>query len=100
MSVTVQLDNMALLSVSMCRPEGVRGRNSDNDMIKECLGWAPTILLKDGLTTTYKWIKEQLDAEVAKGVDIEVCYGTSKVVAQNMASDDQEGKNVRADAEK
>ena len=91
---------MTLLSVSIFRPEGVRGRNSDNDMIKECLGWAPTILLKDGLTITYKWIKEQLDAGVAKGVDIEVCYGTSKVVAQNMSSDDQQGKNVRADDDK
>lgn len=78
-------------------PEGVRGRNSDNDMIKECLGWAPTILLKDGLTKTYTWINAQVEAEKAKGVDVEVVYGTSKVVAQNMASDDQQGKNVRDD---
>lgn len=31
-------------------PEGVRGRNSDNAMIREKLGWEPTITLKDGLT--------------------------------------------------
>merc|ERR1711912_107285 len=70
-------------------PEGVRGRNSDNDLIKECLGWAPGILLFDGLTTTYNWINAQLDKERANGVDVETVYGTSKVVAQNMESDDQ-----------
>ncbi|KHN47621.1 GDP-mannose 3,5-epimerase 2 [Glycine soja] len=34
-------------------PEGVRGRNSDNTLIKEKLGWAPTMRLKDGLRITY-----------------------------------------------
>ncbi|KAG5133107.1 hypothetical protein JHK82_024295 [Glycine max] len=33
--------------------EGVRGRNSDNTLIKEKLGWAPTMRLKDGLRITY-----------------------------------------------
>jgi len=73
-------------------PEGVRGRNSDNDLIKECLGWAPSIKLKDGLAITYNWINSELDKEREKGVDVQEVYGTSKVVAQNMASDDQQGK--------
>nr|AFK45142.1 unknown [Lotus japonicus] len=60
-------------------PEGVRGRNSDNTLIKEKLGWAPTMKLKDGLRITYFWIKEQFDKEKAKGIDLAV-YGTSKVV--------------------
>ncbi|KAG5009967.1 hypothetical protein JHK87_018482 [Glycine soja] len=38
--------------------EGVRGRNLDNTMIKEKLGWAPTMRLKDGLRITYFWIKK------------------------------------------
>merc|ERR1719506_1535287 len=76
-------------------PEGVRGRNSDNDMIKECLGWAPSIKLVDGLSKTYAWISEEVERERANGVDVEVAYGSSKVVAQNMASDDQKGKNIR-----
>ena len=42
-------------------PEGVRGRNSENTLIKEVLGWAPGITLKDGLGRTYKWIKEQCE---------------------------------------
>nr|AFK43031.1 unknown [Lotus japonicus] len=60
-------------------PEGVRGRNSDNTLIKEKLGWAPTMKLKDGLRITYFWIKEQLEKEKAKGVDTAI-YGSSKVV--------------------
>lgn len=41
-------------------PEGVRGRNSDNALILEKLGWEPTIRLNDGLKLTYEWIKRQL----------------------------------------
>jgi nucleoside-diphosphate-sugar epimerase len=41
-------------------PEGVRGRNSDNRLIQEKLGWEPTSPLIEGLQVTYKWIKEQL----------------------------------------
>lgn len=42
-------------------PEGVRGRNSDNALILEKLGWEPTIRLADGLKVTYFWIKSELD---------------------------------------
>jgi len=44
-------------------PEGVRGRNSDNDLIKEKLGWAPSITLAEGLKNTYFWIKDQVAQE-------------------------------------
>ena len=40
-------------------PLGVRGRNSDNKLIKEKLEWSPSQLLKVGLQKTYKWIKKQ-----------------------------------------
>ena len=39
---------------------GVRGRNSDNTLIKEKLGWSPTQPLRVGIEKTYKWIKEQI----------------------------------------
>ena len=42
-------------------PEGVRGRNSDNALILEKLGWEPTVRLLDGLRVTYFWIKSQLE---------------------------------------
>jgi len=41
-------------------PLGVRGRNSDNRLIEEKLGWRPNAPLKDGITKTYNWIVEQI----------------------------------------
>ena len=41
-------------------PKGVRGRNSDNTLIKERLGWAPGISLEAGLERTYRWIYDQM----------------------------------------
>ena len=41
-------------------PAGVRGRNSDNRLITERLGWAPSARLADGLRPTYAWIAEQV----------------------------------------
>jgi nucleoside-diphosphate-sugar epimerase len=41
-------------------PQGVRGRNSDNTLIQELMGWEPSISLKDGLTRTYEWVEQQL----------------------------------------
>ncbi len=43
-------------------PQGVRGRNSDNKLIKEKLGWAPSYPLKKGLEKTYAWVKEQVES--------------------------------------
>jgi GDP-D-mannose 3', 5'-epimerase len=40
-------------------PTGVRGRNSDNDLAREVLGWEPSQSLKAGIEQTYKWIKLQ-----------------------------------------
>jgi len=42
-------------------PQGVRGRNSDNTLIKEKLGWEPEVDLRTGMETTYHWIKEQYE---------------------------------------
>ena len=41
-------------------PQGVRGRNSDNTLITELLGWAPSITLRDGMERTYSWIYDQM----------------------------------------
>ncbi|GAQ85374.1 dTDP-glucose 4-6-dehydratase/UDP-glucuronic acid decarboxylase [Klebsormidium nitens] len=61
-------------------PEGVRGRNSDNTLIKEKLGWSPTMKLADGLRITYFWIKEQIEKEKAAGVDVASQYAKSTIV--------------------
>ena len=41
-------------------PQGVRGRNSDNTLIEQRIGWSPSIRLEDGLEKTYAWIWDQM----------------------------------------
>ena len=53
-------------------PEGVRGRNSDNALILEKLGWEPTVRLADGLRVTYFWIKREL--EEVRLAELAVCF--------------------------
>jgi GDP-D-mannose 3', 5'-epimerase len=45
----------------------VRGRNSDNTMIRETYDWEPSIPLADGLERTYRWIFDQLSASRGAG---------------------------------
>jgi GDP-D-mannose 3',5'-epimerase len=42
------------------KPQGVRGRNSDNSRVRELLGWTPPTPLRHGLTRTFAWINSQL----------------------------------------
>ncbi|MBG85000.1 MAG: NAD-dependent dehydratase [Phycisphaerae bacterium] len=44
-------------------PKGVNGRNSDNTMIMDRLGWAPSIKLRDGMERTYRWIHDEYMAK-------------------------------------
>lgn len=46
-------------------PKGVRGRNSDNTLIKQELNWAPSISLREGMEKTYRWVFDQV-AQQAK----------------------------------
>ncbi|MEY2955553.1 MAG: NAD-dependent epimerase/dehydratase family protein [Gemmobacter sp.] len=43
-------------------PQGVRGRNSHNDLIREKLGWEPRLTLREGIARTYPWIARQVEA--------------------------------------
>ena len=47
-------------------PKGVRGRNSDNTFIKQKMGWAPSIALRDGMEKTYRWIYDEMNKEVGQ----------------------------------
>lgn len=44
----------------LSRPQGVRGRNSDNALLEKVLGWTPQIPLQQGLAVTYEWIESEL----------------------------------------
>ncbi|MCL4219194.1 MAG: GDP-mannose 4,6-dehydratase, partial [Candidatus Hydrogenedentes bacterium] len=43
------------------RPLGVRGRNSDNSLLRKVLAWEPQISLEEGLEKTYAWIAAQVE---------------------------------------
>jgi len=62
-------------------PQGVRGRNSENTLIKKHLGWAPSIELRDGLHRTFVWIQEQVSlAREKEGTDVD--FSKSQIVVQ------------------
>ena len=44
----------------LTKPQGVRGRNSDNSRLRSVLGWEPAISLQDGLERTYPWVLSQI----------------------------------------
>jgi nucleoside-diphosphate-sugar epimerase len=44
----------------LTKPQGVRGRNSDNTRLRRVLGWEPGTSLEEGLARTYRWIRDQL----------------------------------------
>jgi GDP-D-mannose 3',5'-epimerase len=44
----------------LTKPQGVRGRNSDNTRLRQVLGWEPSVSLEQGLVRTYSWIVERL----------------------------------------
>jgi nucleoside-diphosphate-sugar epimerase len=45
-------------------PQGVRGRNSDNTLLRGVLGWEPCVALEEGLAHTYEWIEDQVRARL------------------------------------
>jgi nucleoside-diphosphate-sugar epimerase len=47
-------------SYDLTKPQGVRGRNSDNTRLREVLHWEPSITLEVGLARTYDWISAEL----------------------------------------
>ena len=50
-------------------PLGVRGRNSNNDLVREKLGWDYEQTLEEGIRKTYAWIKEQVDSQKIESVE-------------------------------
>ena len=51
-------------------PMGVRGRRSDNKLMKEVLGWVPKMELFEGIELTYKWLMRELDNKIHRNFDL------------------------------
>ncbi len=58
--IVIEISGKNLKIENISGPTGVRGRNSDNKLIRERLGWEPDMKLKDGLRIVYAWIAEQV----------------------------------------
>ena len=51
---------------------GVRGRNSDNTLVRKMLQWEPKVSLEEGLARTYTWIEGLVKARLAEGKPIDL----------------------------
>ncbi len=58
MAIDISGKNISIKNIN--GPTGVRGRNSDNKLIKEKLGWEPNMRLREGMELTYQWILDQI----------------------------------------
>lgn len=58
--LTMEIADKRLTIQHIAGPLGVPGRNSDNTLIREKLGWAPSLPLRQGLEETYRWIEDRV----------------------------------------
>lgn len=67
--MVINISGKALTINNIPGPLGVRGRNSDNHLIKEKLNWSPSTPLRRGVEKTYSWISEQVHNRVEEQVE-------------------------------
>jgi nucleoside-diphosphate-sugar epimerase len=60
MAISIAGKNLSIRHIA--GPQGVRGRNSDNRLIRERLGWEPSRPLREGMEKTYAWVSGQVEA--------------------------------------
>jgi len=58
--IIARVAGVDVVKVHVPGPQGVRGRNSDNSLLREVLGWEPSVSLEEGLAETYRWIEAQV----------------------------------------
>jgi nucleoside-diphosphate-sugar epimerase len=60
-ALIMQIAGKRLVPVhDLTKAQGVRGRNSDNTLLRQVLGWEPLVSLEEGLSKTYEWIDQQV----------------------------------------
>ncbi len=62
--IVAQAAGIEITKKHISGPQGVRGRNSNNDRLRDVLGWEPQISLEDGLAQTYQWIEGELATQM------------------------------------
>ena len=62
--IASSIDEKDLEKIHIDGPLGVRGRNSNNDLIREKLGWDYEMTLEEGILKTYEWIKWQISKQI------------------------------------
>lgn len=58
--LVIEISNKQVQINNISGPQGVRGRNSDNVLMKQMVGWAPRFSLREGMVETYNWVAEQV----------------------------------------
>lgn len=72
----------------LTKPQGVRGRNSDNSKLREILGWEPSTTLVQGLKNTYEWIAQQVAKEIGQSAwDENRVSGQLKTIIHRLGSE-------------
>jgi len=66
MAIDISGKNLSIKNIS--GPTGVRGRNSDNHLIKEKLNWEPSQPLRKGMEKTYEWISARVREKKSRAV--------------------------------
>lgn len=66
MAINISGKNLTIKNIT--GPTGVRGRNSDNALIKEKLNWSPSQSLRTGMEKTFNWINRQVNAKAKKSL--------------------------------
>jgi GDP-D-mannose 3',5'-epimerase len=62
--IIANIASVEIVKKHVSGPQGVRGRNSDNSLLRQVLGWEPEISLEEGLFNTYTWIEQQVRAKL------------------------------------
>jgi GDP-D-mannose 3', 5'-epimerase len=62
--IIARIANVRIVKKHVPGPQGVRGRNSDNSLLRSVLNWEPAMSLENGLYRTYKWIEQQVSAQL------------------------------------
>lgn len=76
--MAIKISGKSLTIKNVSGPVGVRGRNSDNKLYKEKIGWETKKKLVDGMTQTYKWIEKQVKENRYKDNDLNIILKISK----------------------